>query len=169
MPFCYSSKDGRNHTPCVCRCSDPTAPRQGGCHYTNFTSPRPVLAPRSVYHAVLLFSPSAPLLCSNRASKLAQGYGACSPHPWSFGAPARVLTKHAHTYSALVTDVASMQPSLLSWAKHSQRENPGLCILVQKALMKSICLAASLSIESAHLGPLDDGRSARLGRIEEER
>ncbi|CAM9527246.1 unnamed protein product [Scytosiphon promiscuus] len=49
-----------------------------------------------------------------------------------------------------------------------QRQNPGLCILVQKALMKSICLAASLSIEKHHLGPVDDGRPERLGKIEEE-
>ncbi|CAM9624386.1 unnamed protein product [Hapterophycus canaliculatus] len=49
-----------------------------------------------------------------------------------------------------------------------QRQNPGLCILVQKALMKSICLAASQSIEKRHLGPVDDGRPERLGMIEEE-
>ncbi|CAM9163671.1 unnamed protein product [Ectocarpus sp. 6 AP-2014] len=49
-----------------------------------------------------------------------------------------------------------------------QKQNPGLCILVQKAVMKSICLAKSLSIESAHLRPVDDDRSRRLGSIEEE-
>lgn len=82
----------------------------------------------------------------------------------------RILTTQTHTYTSKNVASHCIEKPLSSAldAKRSQRQNPGLCILVQKALMKSICLAASLSIESAHLGPVDDGRAGRLGRIEEE-
>ena len=49
-----------------------------------------------------------------------------------------------------------------------QRENPGLCVLVQKAVMKSICLAASLAIESAQFWSADEGRSDELPSVLEE-
>ncbi|CAM9943141.1 unnamed protein product [Discosporangium mesarthrocarpum] len=37
-----------------------------------------------------------------------------------------------------------------------QTQNPGLCTLVQKAVMKSMCLTACFSMEGAHLGPIDE-------------
>lgn len=49
-----------------------------------------------------------------------------------------------------------------------QRENLELCVLVQKALMKSICLAASFSIEAAHMGGVDDVRFTGLAVVDEE-
>lgn len=49
-----------------------------------------------------------------------------------------------------------------------QRENLGLCVLVQKALMKSMCLAASFSIEAAHMGGVDDVRFTGLAAVDEE-
>lgn len=62
--------------------------------------------------------------------------------------PFRVLARencHLHTLDR--DDMAKMQ-----------RENLELCMLVQKALMKSICLATSFSIGSAHIGAVDDMR-----------
>ncbi|CAM9577827.1 unnamed protein product [Phaeothamnion confervicola] len=61
--------------------------------------------------------------------------------------------KRPQPFRAVATEDCALYTLERRAMARMQAENPELCILVQKAVLKSLCLAAAFSIEAQHYGP----------------